>query len=348
MQLGRNSQPEVAARSDARADLLLAAIDESRVPSLLADPGWPGAPIVHVNRSLVELTARAQAELLGRELSVLLGPEPDLATLGVLRAGVETRTACELETELVRKDGTRFRAVLFISPVTAPDGRVRYLLCSVLESGRRSEHRHAIPEQARLAEFRGLARGVAHQFNNLLTLLLSNFELLRDATNDARVEKRLARATLAIDRITELVHGFIATVRGASGEASPEPMLPRAREGEVVLVVEPDEALRSRATAMLRSLGYRVEPVAGADEALARLSSPTRVDLLLADAAARCVDGVALSERRPEEPSYVPVLYSCESPSRESPGPDRHAVVLKPFQLVALAREVRNAIDGWT
>ena len=150
--------------SDANADLLFAAIAASRMPSLLSDPDQPGNPIVHANRAFADLTGHAEEELLGRDFATLLPGAGDPAGLARLRAAIDSRTAIELELEIGRKDGSRFAGVLFVSPVHGPDGRLRYVFCSLLD----------IAGRAKLGNLHDLARSVGHEFNNLLTIIRTN------------------------------------------------------------------------------------------------------------------------------------------------------------------------------
>ena len=158
---------------------------------------------------------------------------------------------------------------------------------------------------------------------------------MRQAPTDAQTEKRLDRVALGVDRATELVRTFVAKVRGG---APPEiSALPRAREGETILVIEPDEVLGRQAGAMLRGLGYQVEAVSSAKAALRWLSGAGRVDLMLA----RSDDGLALAKRARAIVKGLPILYSTEPTA-----PQDGNTVARPFQLIALARAIRAAIDG--
>jgi PAS domain S-box-containing protein len=320
--------------SDAHADLLFAAIAASPVPSLLADPEQPSNPIVHTNRAFSGLIGYPEDALLGCELATLLveaGVNPE--ALVQLRAATDSGTAIEVELEIGRKDGTRFTGALFVSPVRGPDGRPRYFFCSLFDI---AGHAAASSEarRAKLADLQELARSVGHEFNNLLTIIHTNLELLRQAPSDAPTEKRLGRVALGVDRATELVRGFVAKVRGGT---SAQPALPRARGGETILVVEPDEVLGVQAGSMLRGLGYQVETVASPEAGLRWLAGPAHVHLVLA----RWDDRAALAEPARLIVKGLPILYSAEPKT-----PPRKDTVSRPFHLVALARAARAAIDG--
>lgn len=325
--------------SEPNADLL-SAIAASRTPILLIEPDQPGNPIVHVNGAFSDLTGYAAEEVLGREVAMLHGPTADTAACALLRAAIDGRRPATLELETCCKDGSRFASTLFLSPVHHPDGRLHYFLCSLLTVAKQAvAPRRAEPPG--LTELRELARSVGHEFNNLLTIIRSNLEPLRLDAEDARTVKRLDRIALAVDRGAELVRTFAAKARGdaprETTDPSPQSKLPRAREGETVLLVEPDDMLGLQAASMLRSLGYQVEAAVDGKAALQWLRGATRIDLMLA----RQEDGTVLMEQAHVIMSGLPVLFSAE-PSSPPPA----GTVARPFQLVALARAVRAAIDS--
>lgn len=188
-----------------------------------------------------------------------------------------------------------------------------------------------------------IARAVRHEFNNLLTIIRSNLEPLRQAPADERTRKRLDRIALGVDRAIELVYSFIAKVQGSAlsaAPAPPPPTLPRAQEGETILLVEPDPLLRDQTVAMLRSLGYGVDQAADADEAVRRLAAGSRSDLLLTDGRVRCRNGLTLADAARGSRPDVAVLQTTVSSDAES------GALVKPFQLLALAKAVRDAIDA--
>lgn len=310
---------------DANADLLLAAMEGSRVPSLLTDPDQVGNPVVHASPAFGELTGYAEDELLGRDFATLLQGVGDSEALARLDAAIAGRAAIELEIEVRRKDGTRLPVALFLSPVHGADGHLRYFFCALFD----------IASRAKLRELHAMARSVGHEFNNLLTIIRTNLDPLRQVATDAQTEKRLDRVALGVDRATALVRTFLAKVRGGAPPVTSA--LPRARGGETILLVEPDEVLCQQAGSMLRGLGYQVEAVVDADAALHWLGGAGRVDLMLA----RSEDGLALAKPARAIVKDLRILYSTESPA-----PQRDDSVARPFQLIALGRAIRVAIDG--
>ena len=126
--------------------------------------------------------------------------------------------------------------------------------------------------------------------------------------------------------------------------------LPRAHDGETVLVVEDEASVRLVTVDALRDLGYFVLHAGDADEALAALGSGQRVDLLFTDIVMPGRNGRELAEAAQALRSELKVLYTT--------GYTRNAVVhngmldaqvaflAKPFSVEALAVKVRHVLDG--
>ncbi len=330
--------------AEAKSDLLFAAIAASRVAIVLIDPNRPGDPIVRANPAFEALTGFTEQDALGRDIGMLQQPANDPAIFARIRAAIRAREALDTEAEIRRKDGSNAPAACFLSPVPGADDRVRYVMCALFDigGGRAAARRRS--GAGGLNELGELVRGFGHELNNLLTVMRINLEPLIEVPGDARTPKRLERIAWAVDRAAERVRGFAARFRDESPPGSPDEApkrtLPRAREGERVLVVEPDAILGLQASSMLSGLGYRVEHVAGPEAALRALSGEERVDLLIAEAKARGEGGELLAERARALANGLKILH-CGSAGAGVPG-----AIAKPFQLLELARAVREAIDA--
>jgi PleD family two-component response regulator len=73
----------------------------------------------------------------------------------------------------------------------------------------------------------------------------------------------------------------IESVPAAAHAESAE--MPRARPGEVVLVVDEDDEVRDSTVALLEDLGYSVLSARNGGEGLARFRDGERVDILFTD-----------------------------------------------------------------
>jgi len=129
-----------------------------------------------------------------------------------------------------------------------------------------------------------------------------------------------------------------------------EEQMPQAKENEVVLVVEDEEAVRMVTVEGLRDLGYNVLHASGAAEALRLLEANPGVTLLFTDVVMPEVNGRQLADQARKLYPTLKVVFTT--------GYTRNAVVHngildagvkllgKPFTLYDLARAIRDGIDA--
>ncbi|MDX9873700.1 MAG: response regulator [Spongiibacteraceae bacterium] len=116
-------------------------------------------------------------------------------------------------------------------------------------------------------------------------------------------------------------------------------------EGETVLVVEDDAAVRELVLAVLNELGYRAWEAEDAEAALQLLRREPRIDLLITDVGLPGVNGRQLAEMARRAQPDLPVLFmtgyaegAALRPGVLAPGMD---LITKPFDLEALAQRIR-------
>jgi CheY-like chemotaxis protein len=175
-----------------------------------------------------------------------------------------------------------------------------------------------------------------------------------------------------------MVHGF-ATHSGGSARIASEPdkgttvrlYLPRSAEptaeqepraeddaagdqatpGQTVLVLEDDPTIRLLTVELLEELGYRALSAQDGSSALAILDTDARVDLLLSDVGLpRGMNGrqVAAAARKSRPALKVLFVTGYADIERFGGGPldDGMSVLMKPFELSALARRIKGVLDG--
>jgi len=123
------------------------------------------------------------------------------------------------------------------------------------------------------------------------------------------------------------------------------------RGTETILLVEDDEVMRGVTQEMLTDFGYRVVVAASADEALALYrTGPERPDVLVADVVMPRRSGRELADEVLAEQPDLPVLlmsgYDSDWVTRKKGADERMAFLQKPFTPGALARAIRNLLDG--
>jgi signal transduction histidine kinase len=145
-------------------------------------------------------------------------------------------------------------------------------------------------------------------------------------------------------------YGEEATVVSPVAGIAPSAALPRAKDGEIVLVVEDEERVRHATVDSLQELGYTVVYASDGAQALAVLTMQPRVDLLLTDIVMPNMNGRELADAARASRPGLKVLFTT--------GYTKNAVVHngmldagvallpKPFTMIQLAQFVRRVLDA--
>ncbi|NRF48046.1 PAS domain-containing protein [Pseudomonas stutzeri] len=121
----------------------------------------------------------------------------------------------------------------------------------------------------------------------------------------------------------------------------------RARQGETVLVVEDDPAVRLLVLDVLQMLGYQALEAADGNAAVRILENTPDIDLLVTDVGLPGMNGRQLADIARQQRAGLPVLfmtgYARQAASSDflEPGMD---MISKPFNLDALAKRVRDML----
>jgi PAS domain S-box-containing protein len=138
--------------------------------------------------------------------------------------------------------------------------------------------------------------------------------------------------------------GVVEDAGGAASTADPR----RAQDGETVLVIEDETAVRELVVDVLNDLGYRALEAGDGPSGLKILQSPERVDLLVTDVGLPGMNGRQVAEAAREYRPDLKILFItgyAESAAMANgflaPGME---MVTKPFAIDALASRIRDMI----
>ncbi len=195
-------------------DIFHAAVQMSRMPMLLTDPHLDDNPIIFCNRAFEKLTGYEQPDVLGRNCRLLQGPATDPDAIARIRAGIARREDVHEDIFNYRKDGSGFWNALFVSPVFGPSGELLYYFASQLDVTRRHEAEAVLQQAQRLETLGSMASGVAHEFNNLMTIVLGSLaQLERQIGQDDANLRRLDRAIWAARQAGRLTQQMLSFAR---------------------------------------------------------------------------------------------------------------------------------------
>jgi CheY-like chemotaxis protein len=239
---------------------------------------------------------------------------------------------------------------------------------STRRSARPRTHSKALDLAARtrdLEEANKTASFVAHELNNLLTVIQINTELLLDSVGDnplgleeldeiqtaSRRASILARQLSASSRLEPFDgNAAEAALKMKSTPARGKAVVVQAtpRVAETILLVEDEASVRRLAKRILTQQGYRVlEASDGAVALRVAAGHVGEIDLVLTDVAMPNLGGRGLVEELKELSPGMRVLFMSGYPKDEI-FPDKRANAVpylqKPFTGESLLSEVRSAL----
>ncbi len=174
------------------------------------------------------------------------------------------------------------------------------------------------------------------------------YGIVRDAGGYVRVESLLGQGTtFHVYLPAELPRGRPQLRHAAQPAEAPAV----ARDGETVLVVEDEDALRGTLTRILHRRGYRVLDAAHGGEALRVAQSfDGTIDLVLSDIHMPGMHGRELIDRLRADRPELKVLFTSGSSAGDGAEASTvtapYAFIAKPFSIDELALAVRRALDA--
>jgi PAS domain S-box-containing protein len=182
--------------------IIITAIDDTDV----------SAPIIYANSAFAAMTGYTREELIGKSSYDFSAPGANPVEAAEARQIAQMRGHIRYEIEALRKDGSTFLNSYSASPVPDRDGRLtRYVTVNEdITDARKRDGRLA--EMQKMESVGQLTGGIAHEFNNLLTIVRGNAEDLRDELKD--MQRRQADMVVqAADRGAALVRQLLAFSR---------------------------------------------------------------------------------------------------------------------------------------
>lgn len=208
--------PDVVVRHpgvDNRGDVFAAAINMTRMPMIVTDPNQPNNPIVFANKAFHDLTGYGLDEIIGRNCRFLQGARTDRETVAELREAIATERGCSVEILNYKRDGTPFWNALFVGPVFDADGKLLYFFASQLDVTRRRTSEDAVRQSQKMEAIGNLTAGLAHDFNNLIHVLIGNLETASGLADHPQQQRALTNAKKAAERGEKITGQLLAFAR---------------------------------------------------------------------------------------------------------------------------------------
>mgnify|MGYP006287734001 FL=1 len=173
----------------------------------------PDRVLNNVVGNTLALLGYTQEEMMGRNTRFLYFSDEDYRQAGEALLGNAASANMAIEAHLRRKDGTETWVLLSRYPGTIVDVSIGWVIAAIDISARKN-----IEEQLRQAQkmeaVGQLAGGVAHDFNNMLSVVIGNAELMmQDLTPADPLYPRIRTIQDASERSTRLVRQLLAFAR---------------------------------------------------------------------------------------------------------------------------------------
>lgn len=199
------------------------------------------------NRAAWRMFGYAEADLIGQNVNMLM-PEPDRGRhddyiANYARTGQGKIIGIGPREVIGRhKDGSDVPLELAVNEMRI-DG-ARKFIGTLREIGERKESERRLRQAQKMETVGQLTGGVAHDFNNFLTVILGNLDLLEHEAPDERVTKRVKPAIAAATRGAELTKRLLAFSR---------------RQTLVPQIVDINDVIRGMDNMLRRSLNETIE-----------------------------------------------------------------------------------------
>jgi CheY-like chemotaxis protein len=202
-----------------------------------------------------------------------------------------------------------------------------------------------------------LAGDVAHDLNNVLTIIIGYTDLIRRRAGEDTETSGLCETILSAARqATDLSGQLLAVSRPEPAEEEGEPVTVQvataapADRPRTILLVDDDAQVRALGRDILERDGYHVVEADGAATALGALQKlGHEVDLLLTDITMPAMTGEQLAKQARDAVPELPVLFFSGYPDGPEGVTDRLgesiAYLAKPFRSVELRRGVRALLE---
>jgi PAS domain S-box-containing protein len=169
-----------------------------------------GGVISSWNEAAERLFGYEREEIIGKRIGDLIPDHPAYDKRRIIEL-VKSGKA-EFDSRALHKDGSYVEVLVTLSPIKAPDGEITGISGSIRDVGERRALEEQLRQAQKMEAIARLAGGVSHDFNNLLTAILGNCEmLLEEASLPAALREQVVEIKEAAE-IGEAISGQLLDI----------------------------------------------------------------------------------------------------------------------------------------
>jgi len=179
---------------------LTQAIEASTIGTVITDPKKPENPVIFSNSAFCELLDVPALEMIGRSWDFMLGALGDDKASQALFKAIEEQEDADIEIRLPDRDDPRWFNVK-LTPVFDRMGRLDLFIGVFTETTALKLQEAEIFQGQKLEALGQLAAGVAHDFNNILSIIDGYLRMVGNEVEDnSKVSEYIQRTRMATQR----------------------------------------------------------------------------------------------------------------------------------------------------
>ena len=181
---------------------------------VISDARVPGAPVVYVNTAFETISGFRREELLGRTCPLLTVASEDDPDLAALRRALDSGERCDVTLRSMHRDGTEFWDEIRLAPLRDSDGELTHVIALHKDVSEGRQNQERLLELQKMEAVGQLTGGLAHDFNNLMGIVVGNLDLLEEKlSGDGAVRHQHQAALDAALRASEVARSLLAVAR---------------------------------------------------------------------------------------------------------------------------------------
>jgi len=290
--------------------------------------------IRYVNPAFEKITGYSKAEALGQNPRILKSGKQDLDFYKDLWQQISSGGTWRGRFTNKRKNGTLYIEDAVISPVIGKDGTIRNFVAIKRDITNQLDIEKQFHAAQKMESIGRLAGGVAHDFNNMLAVILGFAELAMSKTNaNDPVRKDIEQITKAGKHSAELTRQLLAFAR---------------RETAKPRILDICESIRDSAKMLNRMLGEDIEVILSLQREEIRVKmDPSQLDQILMNLCINARDAISgkgtisistskrsfCEEHCRQHPQFIPGNFAVISVADNGCGMDENVMnnIFEPF-----------------